>query len=180
MIIWINGAFGVGKSTAAELVRDLLPDARLFDPEYVGYLLVQFVEAPTGDFQDLPLWRRLTVATLGGLAEEYGGAWVVPMTLVNKAYRDEIHDGLRAQGLTVRHFVLTAPEPVLRARIEADQSLAEDAREWRRQHVEPSLTGLAGLSREEPDTEEIDASAAPEEIAKLIVDRCAPPIRSVP
>jgi hypothetical protein len=37
VIIWINGGFGAGKSTlAAELVRRV-PDAVLFDPEYVGY-----------------------------------------------------------------------------------------------------------------------------------------------
>jgi 2-phosphoglycerate kinase len=39
MIIWINGAFGVGKShTSAELVRRL-DNTFLFDPEKVGFFL---------------------------------------------------------------------------------------------------------------------------------------------
>jgi adenylylsulfate kinase-like enzyme len=59
MIVWINGAFGAGKTTTADLViKDLvikrLDGERLFDPEYVGYLLMRYVEPPTGDFQGRP------------------------------------------------------------------------------------------------------------------------------
>ena len=39
MIIWINGAFGAGKTTLADELGGRLPDAVLFDPEYVGYIL---------------------------------------------------------------------------------------------------------------------------------------------
>ncbi|TQS23083.1 hypothetical protein [Microbispora sp. KK1-11] len=39
MIVWLNGTFGVGKTTtAAELVR-LIPGAHFFDPEQVGVML---------------------------------------------------------------------------------------------------------------------------------------------
>ena len=63
MIIWINGAFGAGKTTLAEELSRRLPEAVLFDPEYVGYLLRHWVPVPTGDFQDLPSWRELVIAT---------------------------------------------------------------------------------------------------------------------
>lgn len=46
MIIWINGAFGGGKTTLAEELQRRLPHAILFDPEYVGYLLVKWVWPP--------------------------------------------------------------------------------------------------------------------------------------
>jgi hypothetical protein len=49
--LWINGAFGAGKSTTAGLLLESVEGARLFDPEYVGYLLRRFVPVPTGDFQ---------------------------------------------------------------------------------------------------------------------------------
>jgi thymidylate kinase len=39
MIIWINGAFGAGKTTLAEELHRRLPDALAFDPEFVGYIL---------------------------------------------------------------------------------------------------------------------------------------------
>ena len=54
MIIWLNGAFGSGKTTLTEELHRRLPDAVIFDPEYVGYVLTQAVPAPTGDYQDLP------------------------------------------------------------------------------------------------------------------------------
>lgn len=58
MIVWVNGAFGAGKTTLAEELSRWLPDAVLFDPESVGYMLRHWVAVPTGDFQDLPSWRE--------------------------------------------------------------------------------------------------------------------------
>jgi adenylate kinase family enzyme len=46
MMIWINGAFGAGKTTLAEELHQRLPDALAFDPEYVGYILNRWVPAP--------------------------------------------------------------------------------------------------------------------------------------
>jgi hypothetical protein len=76
MIIWINGAFGAGKTTTATLVAGLLPAAKLFDPDHLGYLLTSFVDAPTGDFQDLPLWRHLLIETMAGLDRDHPHTWV--------------------------------------------------------------------------------------------------------
>lgn len=49
VIVWINGAFGAGKTVVAEALLSHLPGARLFDPERVGFLLRELVEVPTGD-----------------------------------------------------------------------------------------------------------------------------------
>jgi hypothetical protein len=169
MIIWINGAFGSGKTTTAGLLTETLDGARQFDPEYVGYLLMRFVPVPTGDFQDLPLWRSLAVQTLSGLDREYPGTWVVPMTLVNPEYRQEIHGGLRRLGHVLHHAVLVVPEPVLRERIDGDE-LDRPAREWRQDHVASAVAALPGLSAREPDTYEIDATRAPADVvANLLV-----------
>ncbi|MEP7025229.1 MAG: hypothetical protein ABJB47_15815 [Actinomycetota bacterium] len=40
MIIWLNGAFGAGKTTTATLLSELVPASRVFDPETVGYMLM--------------------------------------------------------------------------------------------------------------------------------------------
>jgi deoxyadenosine/deoxycytidine kinase len=61
LIIWLNGAFGSGKTTLTGELHRRLPDAVVFDPEDVGYVLTQAVPAPTGDFQDLPSWRHLVI-----------------------------------------------------------------------------------------------------------------------
>lgn len=60
MIIWLNGTFGVGKTTtSAELVR-LIPEAHFFDPEQVGVMLRRHATGlpKVGDFQDWALWRH--------------------------------------------------------------------------------------------------------------------------
>ena len=39
MIIMLNGAFGVGKTSTALLLKSKLPNSMIYDPEMVGYLL---------------------------------------------------------------------------------------------------------------------------------------------
>ena len=39
MILWLNGAFGVGKTTTSRAIRERAPTWRSFDPEQVGMLL---------------------------------------------------------------------------------------------------------------------------------------------
>ena len=163
MIVWINGAFGSGKTTTAGLLTERLEGAKVFDPEYVGYMLMPFVESPTGDFQDLPLWRHLVVQTMTGLATQHPRVWVAPMSLINAAYRTEIFDGLRAAGVEVREYVLTLPEKQLRARIDADQ-LDTQARQWRQDHVAQALTTFAALT----DAHVIDGTQPPEHVTDAI------------
>lgn len=126
MIIWVNGAFGGGKTTLAEELHRRLPDALPFDPEYVGYILVKWAPpADSGDFQDIPLWRKLVAEFAVGLAGEYGKSLIVPMTLVNASYRDEIFEAISKAGHSVLHVFLDVPAAELRRRIEA-QVLVED------------------------------------------------------
>jgi hypothetical protein len=163
MIVWINGAFGAGKSTTAALLADRVPNSRLFDPEYVGYLLTTFVDAPTGDFQDLPLWRSLTVETMKGLDRTYDYTWIAPMSLIRADYRSEILGGLRAAGVDVREFVLTLPEAVLRNRIDEDR-IDVRARRWRQDHARQAVETFAN----NPDLVLIDAIAPAAKVADEI------------
>lgn len=154
VIVWINGAFGAGKTVVAEALLLHLPSARLFDPERVGFLLRELVEVPTGDFQDLPLWRELVVTHLLGLARHHPGVWVVPMALLHPGYREEILTGLRTHGVRVHQCVLRVPEDVLRARIDAAPEPARTIR-WRHEHMPRALSELSGLADREPDTIEV-------------------------
>jgi len=126
MIIWINGAFGGGKTTLAEELHRRLPDALPFDPEYVGYILSRWAPpADSGDFQDIPLWRKLVAEFAVGLASDYGRPLIVPMTLVNPSYRDEIFSAISKAGHPLLHVFLDVPAAELRRRIET-QVLAPD------------------------------------------------------
>ncbi|MEV0610847.1 AAA family ATPase [Polymorphospora rubra] len=166
MIVWINGAFGSGKTTTAGLLTKRLDGAKLFDPEHVGFMLMPFVESPTGDFQDLPLWRHLVIEAMTGLARQYRHPWVAPMSLINAAYRAEILGGIRGAGVEVHEFVLAVPEDRLRARIDTDQ-VEVKARRWRHDHVDQALTTFAALT----DATFIDGTQPPEEVAEAVLTR---------
>jgi hypothetical protein len=152
MLIWINGAFGAGKTTLAQELKSRLPDALDYDPEYVGYLLTKWVPAPDSrDFQDLPLWRRMVAEFAIGLWEEYRRHLVVPMTLVNAAYRDEIFTALGAAGVPLLHVFLDVPADEVRRRI-VEQVIIDgveqtaDAREFRLRNVDRCVAARSQLS----------------------------------
>jgi vacuolar-type H+-ATPase catalytic subunit A/Vma1 len=166
MILWINGAFGSGKTTTANLVAKRLDSTKVFDPEYVGFMLMPFVESPTGDFQDLPLWRHLVIQTMTGLDEQHPHLWVAPMSLINADYRAEIFDGIRAAGVDLREVILRVPEQQLRTRIDEDQVEAK-ARGWRQDHVVQALTTFAALT----DAHFIDASRPLDEVAEAVASQ---------
>ncbi len=85
VIIWINGGFGAGKTTLAEELQRRLPDAVVYDPEDVGLMLWKWIR-PDGDFQHLPSWRELVVATALSLRRHHAQTVIVPVSLIRDAY----------------------------------------------------------------------------------------------
>ena len=119
MILWINGAFGSGKThTAAELNRRI-PGSCVYDPESVGFWLRQNEpEALQADnFQSEPLWRTVNRDMLRHLARAYDGVILVPMTLVEPLYYREILLPLREEGIDVRHVLLYPSRDELKKRL---------------------------------------------------------------
>jgi len=120
VLLWINGAFGAGKTqTAFELARRL-PRAHVADPELLGFALQRTLPPRTaGDFQDLPPWRSAVVDTLlhADAVERGRGLILVPMTIVRDDYFDEIVGGLRSRGVDLRHYTLVASAETLRRRL---------------------------------------------------------------
>jgi hypothetical protein len=53
---------------------------------------------PNGDFQHLPSWRELVVATALSLRRHHADTLIVPMSLIRDAYRAEILGGLADTG----------------------------------------------------------------------------------
>jgi len=118
VIIWINGGFGAGKTTLAEELHRRLPDAVVYDPEDVGLMLWKWMR-PNGDFQHLPSWRELVVATALSLRRHHADTLIVPMSLIRDAYRAEILGGLADTGEQVLHVFLETDAGVLRERLNA-------------------------------------------------------------
>jgi hypothetical protein len=70
------------------------------------------------DFQHLPSWRELTVATALSLRRHHADTLIVPMSLIRDAYRTEILGGLADAGEDVLHVFLEADAGVLRERLQ--------------------------------------------------------------
>jgi hypothetical protein len=117
-LVWINGAFGVGKTHTAYELHRRLSDAHVADPELLGFALHKMLPpAKRGDFQDLPQWRSAVVATLQQAERGHAAPVIVPMSIVRDDHFDEIVGGLRSRGVQVRHYALTASAETLRARL---------------------------------------------------------------
>jgi hypothetical protein len=130
-LIWINGPFGGGKSSAAKVLVTRLAGAVLFDPEHVGFLLREILPVPTGDFQDLPEWRDLWVRTASTLIDHGSDIVVMPMAVHRQGSFEEVINGLRETGASVHHIVLDASEATLHRRIDQDATESRHAKEWR-------------------------------------------------
>jgi 8-oxo-dGTP pyrophosphatase MutT (NUDIX family) len=179
VIVWINGAFGAGKTTTARELIDLIPNSTLFDPEVIGGALTHLLPAKrlaeVGDFQDLPIWRRLVVDTAAAMLAELGGVLVVPMTLLRQEYRDEIFGGLASRRISVRHVLLAPAETILRERI-AGREVPPDlpdgelrVRQWAYDHIEPYRAALASWLT--ADAHPVDTSVlSPHEAALRVAE----------
>ena len=142
-IIWINGAFGAGKTTVVEHLNDAVAGARVFAPEIIGSLMHYLgEESPTGDFQDIELWRRLVADAATGMMDVHDCDLIVPMTLVVDTYIDEIGGRVRAQGHDLRMFWLELPTDELERRIGAQVVIEDDSerdaevRQWRLDQID--------------------------------------------
>ncbi|HEY0140306.1 MAG TPA: AAA family ATPase [Thermoanaerobaculia bacterium] len=135
MIVLLNGAFGIGKTTVARLLVRRLRRAILFDPEIFG-LVLQRVARLGGkrveDFQDLVLWRRLTIVGVWATRLFWPNV-VVPMAFSNIEYLDEIRAGLQRFEPRLLHLCLVAPVDVVHQRLRArGADVTREAWEYRR------------------------------------------------
>jgi hypothetical protein len=139
VIIWLNGGFGAGKTTLAGELHRRLPDAVVYDPEDVGLMLWKWLP-PSGDFQHLPSWRELVIATALSLRRHHADTLIVPMSLIRDAYRDQILGGLADAGEHVVHVFLEVDAGVLRERLNA--RVTQPGRTWDEAAREIGMTGV--------------------------------------
>ncbi len=138
MILWLNGAFGAGKTQTAFALAKRLPGAYVYDPENLGFFLRDNLPAAlrTDDFQDYPQWRRWNRELLAHLAQEYPGPILVPMTVTDAGYFRELTDGLP----DFWHIILTAEAETILRRL---RSRGEGKNSWAAQQIQRCVTAFA-------------------------------------
>jgi len=120
----INGAFGSGKTSAANMLQPLIKNSMIYDPEEIGYLIRKLIPEEirkenerTDDFQDIELWRILTVKTAREVQRKYKKHLIVPMTIYKEQNFEYIYNGLKEIDEHIYHFCLIASEETLYERL---------------------------------------------------------------
>ena len=183
MIIWLNGAFGAGKTTVASALCQRLPGSFCYDPENAGFFIRKNLPPPllTGDFQDYPMWRAFNLDMLTYIARQYDGCIIVPMTVTSRAYYDELIGPL-SRNFDLRHIILYAGRETLLKRL---ASRLEGRRSWGAQQIDRCIRAFdTDITEIKLATDSLTVGQAAERAAEiagvpLIPDRRGPLRRSL-
>ena len=173
MILFVNGPFGVGKTSVARVLVRKMPRSILYDPEVIGGVLHRAL-GPFGkveDYQDYTLWRPLLVGGARVLKTLSPRTLVIPMTVWRRDLLDPIIAGLRKVDPDLSYFQLTASRDILVDRITSDTEDPE-AYGWRMAHVEACLKSSLDPAF---GTEICTDGRTPEEVAGQILKSLALP-----
>jgi hypothetical protein len=118
VLVWINGPFGGGKTAAACELRRRVDRGVICDPERLGRGLHGMLprELRT-NFQHFAAWRHGVHEVLDLVVRKWDGPVIVPMTLIDPGYFEEVVGRLRADGHDVRHFSLLAERATVLRRL---------------------------------------------------------------
>lgn len=162
MVIWLNGSFGVGKTTIANELLKKLTGGFLYDSENLGAFLRDNLKYNYSDYQDYPFFRQFNYEIIKDLENNYKYV-IIPMTLINRAYYDEIIGKLINSGINVKCFILTANKEVINNRLDN----RPETTPWSYEQVDKCLEAF----KEDISGEKIDTSnLSVEETVKIILN----------
>lgn len=180
MIIWINGAFGAGKTQTAFELNRRIENSFIYDPENLGFFLSKNIpnSMKKDDFQDYEMWRELNFSLIKHIKDSYEGVLIIPMTIVKPEYFREIIETLRNNGLEVKHYALMASKETLLKRL---KSRGDGSNSWGAKQIDRYLEGLSNeifethINTENMSIEEVaekialmsDLSLMPDNMSKL-------------
>lgn len=143
MIIWISGAYGVGKSTLAEAMAEQMENALIFDAEEVGNAVRgNYPNCPYGYiFEDYPLWAEFCYLLLKDIHTKFHKDILVPMTLLRKESYPIIRR-LNGDGIKTELIILEADHKTIHDRI---LSRGEEEGCWCMEHIDLAIAGTASL-----------------------------------
>ncbi|BDA71635.1 tunicamycin resistance protein [Calothrix sp. PCC 7716] len=175
MIVLLNGSFGVGKTTVAKILRAYLPGSAIYNPEWVGSVLmrapswIKLKKTGENDFQHIELWRKSTITGIRLYHRFVPGTIIVPMTFTYHDYFNEVITGIKSFEKEIRVFCLKASLETIKIRLIQRGTHIEGAgSEWIAQRIiECSNTYLDDYFGESIDTE----YCSEEDVALDIVSR---------
>lgn len=172
MIIMINGAFGIGKTSVANCLVKNIKNSMLYDPEEVGFLLrniipreIMHAEEKTDNFQDLILWKKTVVMLAEEIKKQYNKHLIIPMTIREIEYFKYIFNGMKKIDNDIYHFCLTAPLDKIHSRL---KQRGETPDSWAFLQTEKCLKAFKNYDFSEYiDTQ----NTSIEEVTQIIIDK---------
>ena len=167
MIIWINGAFGSGKTQAAFELNRRIPNSFVYDPENLGFFISKNIPLciKKSDFQDYEIWRELNFSMIKYIEDKYQGVLIIPMTVVNPQYFNEIVSSLRNHGVDIRHYALMASKKTLLRRL---RNRGDGGNSWAVKQIDRCISGLSNeVFQHHIDTENMSTEDVVEKIALM-------------
>lgn len=161
MIIWINGSFGVGKTTVANRLKEKINESIIYDPEEIGTYLSNTQPEKKDDFQDYELWRALNYEKLKNLSTRFDTI-IVTMTVTNMQYYDEIAGKLERDGIIVKQFILTASRETIIKRLDA----RGNSTKWAYNQIDRCIRSFNEIQGEKINTDSISV----EEVVNYIIE----------
>lgn len=144
MIIWISGAYGVGKSTLASALVEKIDNSIVFDAEIVGNAVRgNYPDEPYGViFEDYPLWCEFNYRLLKDIHETFHRNILVPMTMIRQSSYEKIIRRLLEDGIDTKLIVLTGTYQCI-----YDRLLARGEEEgcWCMKNIRMSSEGSAAI-----------------------------------
>jgi cytidylate kinase len=167
MIIWINGAFGSGKTQTAFEINRRLENSYVYDPENIGYFFRRNMpkEIIQGNFQDQVLWRTFNYEIIKNIYSKYNGYIIIPMTLYDKNYFEEIIGKLLKENIKIDHYILGARKETILKRLSKRH---EKKNSWASKQIDMCINGFNGLKGKSIyiDTDELNITEVVETIAR--------------
>jgi hypothetical protein len=185
MIVWINGAFGSGKTQTAFEINRRLENSYVYDPENIGYFFRRNMpkEIIQGNFQDQELWRTFNYEIIKNIYSKYAGHIIIPMTIYDKNYYEEIIGKLLKENIRIDHYILGASKATVLKRL---SKRFEKKDSWAAKQIDLCIRGFETLKEKSVyiDTDELGINEVTEIIAgksgiKLREDRDMEVIRKI-
>ena len=171
-IIWINGPFGVGKTTLARNLAAAIGQSIILDPERLGFMLWNQIPAVfhAGEMECEPVWRKTLLCMLQSTAQTYDWPIIVPMMIARPQVHDEIIGGLAQAEVSISQFTLLAEPKSLLARL---QARGDGPGSWHARQVARCVDEL----RHPRYAEHVDTTAMfPRDVVQHLVTRLSIPL----
>jgi len=167
MIIWINGAFGIGKSTVAKEVHKILGKNKslIYEPDedFIPFLKNQSNIIHSGGTlpqNNINFIIQIRQKIYKLVSKETQRILIIPMSITEEICKVELLDYLEKNNIQIKHIILTAEKNTIKNRIQEDsinrdKTLANVFLESNIKFIENTFHKIEKINTEEKTIKEI-------------------------